>query len=350
MTKVGLCSLMLAAGALFASDNILNVTALDATRHPVTDLASADLRVFDAGKPQRIASFKASTAPPTTLILFDLLNLVPRQRVYASSIIIRALEPLETQGSVYLYLLTNAGELYPVHGLPPAPAVRLASEESGKPSDASWTRQIHPLLDRAIQNVYGLMPEEDKDTGIRTAMTFQTLGQLGEQLTKLPGPKTIVWISSGVWNRLSYPYGCKDVMFPGTWGGYLAGKCGIPCYSERQDCIYYTPFLQHFSATLNRAETLIYGVQMLLVGALAATDPGKGVDTFQQLANLTGGRAYLSGEVEDAITRSLADARARYQLTYEAPPPDGKYHELRVTCTRKGVRIEAQRGYYSSQP
>jgi hypothetical protein len=89
---------------------------------------------------------------------------------------------------------------------------------------------------------------------------------------------------------------------------------------------------------------------MLLLGALAAADAGKGMDTFQQLANLTGGRAYLSGEVEDAITRSLADARARYQLTYEAPQPDGKYHELRVACTRKGVRIEAQRGYYSSQP
>jgi hypothetical protein len=99
----------------------------------------------------------------------DLLNSIPNQREY-TSLIIRVLEPLETGDSVYLYLLTNHGDLYPVHALRTPPA--------GHP----WTMQIHPLLDRAIQDVYGIRPMDAKNSGIRTAATFQALGELGAQL------------------------------------------------------------------------------------------------------------------------------------------------------------------------
>jgi hypothetical protein len=89
-------------------DVILNVTAVDAKGHPVTDLTSADFQIFDQGKVQHFASFQASAAqPPTTLIFLDLLNSIPGHREYESTLIVHALEPLETGDSVYLYLLTN---------------------------------------------------------------------------------------------------------------------------------------------------------------------------------------------------------------------------------------------------
>jgi hypothetical protein len=59
---------------------------------------------------------------------------------------------------------------------------------------------------------------------------------------------------------------------------------------------------------------------------------------------------YTGGEVGKAIAESLEDSRARYQIAFDAPPSDGKYHKLRVASTRKGVRLDAPRGYYGEQP
>lgn len=346
------CVLLARAQAPDTRAVTLNVTALDAKGHPVTDLTSADFQIFDQGKLQHIASFQASAAearekPSTTLIFFDLLNAIPGQREYESSIIIHALEPLERGDSVYLYLLTNHGDLYPIHALPTAEGT------APVPGAATpWTGQIHPLLDRAIRDVYGLRPMTDKDQGIRTATTFQTLGELVEQLTGMPGPKTIVWITRGVPNWLHYPYGCKDVTFPEGSGSYLAGKCTSDCAKWRGEgkCIDYTPFLRHFSAELERTGTIIYSVEETAEGSLPPADRGSAKDTLQQLANLTGGRTYSNGETEKAIAQSLEDARGRYRLAYDAPPTDGKYHKLRMACTRKDVRLEAQRGYFADQP
>jgi hypothetical protein len=68
------------------------------------------------------------------------------------------------------------------------------------------------------------------------------------------------------------------------------------------------------------------------------------------LADLTGGRVYSGPEAEKAIIQSMEDARARYQLAYAAPVPDGKYHKLRVACIRPGIRILAQTGYFADPP
>jgi len=108
--------------------------------------------------------------------------------------------------------------------------------------------------------------------------------------------------------------------------------------------------LQHFSAALNRTGTIVYPVEVTNDGFLPPAAPGTAQDTLQQLADLTGGHMYTGGEAGKAIVQSLQDAHARYQLAYNPPPPNGKYHKLSVTCTRKGVRIDAQRGYFADQP
>ena len=96
------------------------MTALDADNRPVTDLSSGDFQIFEDEKIQPITSFKMTSgrgtprAAPPIVILFDLLNTIPRQREYIASRIIKVLEPLEQDEGIYLYLLTNEGTLYPV--------------------------------------------------------------------------------------------------------------------------------------------------------------------------------------------------------------------------------------------
>jgi VWFA-related protein len=333
---------------------IVNVTALDASGQPLIDLTAADFQIFDQGQPQRIASLKPIVAHPasgfsrpTTVILFDLLNSVPHIREYINTLLIHALEPLETGDSIYLYLLTNHGDLYPVRDL----AGAADFGKNGGPAGTPWTRQIHPLMDRAIKKVYGFMPVDDRDIGIRAAATFRALAELEEQMTQAPGPKSIVWITAGVRNWLHYPLGCgRNVTFQRGSESYVAARCSTDCTTWRAgQCLDYTPFLRHFSAELDRASTAFYSVEETANGGLRAADRGTSTDTLQQLADLTGGRMYVGAEVEKAIAQSQRDARARYQLAYEAPAPDGKYHKLRLACARKDVAIEAQRGYFADQ-
>jgi VWFA-related protein len=196
----------------------------------------------------------------------------------------------------------------------------------------------------------GLGLFDDTDTGVRAEVTFRALSELAEQLTDIPGRKTIVWITRGVPNWVDYPYGCHDVTFTRGSRSYLAGKCSDNCRRLRGKCIDYEPFFRHLSKTLDRTSTSVYSVKENVGSSLPSNERGTAEDTLHLLADLTGAPMYSDGQTEKAIVRSLEKAPARYQLGYETPPPDGKYHKLRVVCAHKGVKIESRRGYFADQP
>jgi VWFA-related protein len=331
-----------------ASGRVLNVTALDDNGRPVTDLTSADFKVLDDGKVRPIANFNAILTPstgktqtPTALVLFDLLNSQLSQRDYLCDLIIHTLEPLERGDSVYFYLLTNRGELYPVRVL------SLPQQSAVPPAGPPWTAQISAQLHQAMQNVHGLRPKADDDLGVRSYSTFWRLAELEDQFKRFPGPKSIVWITQGAPNWVDYPHGCKDAIFPLEIGSYAAGKCGSACTMRPgvMYCIDYAPFLGHFGTVLTQSDTILDVVEAQPEASLPPNSRGTSFDTIQQLADVSGGRIYFSGAIESAVTQALQVVRAHYELTYDPPRPNGKYHKLRVECSRKGVHIAAPHGY-----
>jgi hypothetical protein len=341
------------------NNRVLNVTVLDANDRPVTGLAAADFRVFDDGKPQTIVAF-APTLPPdksrspsSTLIIFDLLNSVFGQRENTTTLITHALQPLEAADTVFVYLVTNRGELFPVHAFSASqPRVVTSQDASNQNSTAPpWTRQIQPILDQAIEKVNALGIKEYQDAGVRASATFFALNEIGNSFTMLPGPKAIVWLTLGSPNWLDYPYGCKDVEFPVPTGVYIGGRCGNDCTTGAgvSHCVDYTPFLQHFAGSLVLTDTTFSSVLVNTLGQIIPSRRGTPRDTLQQLADLTGGRVYLNGAVDKGITQTLQDVRARYQLAYDPPAPNGKFHKVRVECLQDGARVEAPTGYYAEK-
>lgn len=141
----------------------VTISALGAKGDTVADLTAADFQIFDEGKPKQVVSLQAVQAAPhipaTTLTLFDLLNSRRADQGYVSTQLVHNLQPLETGDSVYLYLLTDHGDIFPVHAL--------AGAENAKPDGSPWTTQIHPLLDESLKRVYGLKPMDDRDVGVR---------------------------------------------------------------------------------------------------------------------------------------------------------------------------------------
>jgi hypothetical protein len=72
-------------------------------------------------------------------------------------------------------------------------------------------------------------------------------------------------------------------------------------------------------------------------------------ETLDQFAGLTGGRSYGTVDIAGAIAQAAGDARMSYLIAFDPPLDrwDGKYHKIRVACSRKGVRLQTKQGYYA---
>jgi VWFA-related protein len=358
MTKWVLAGVLIAAGTAwlalarpydqgddspFAASPVvkLNVVAVDEHGQPVADLTREDFQVFDAGKAQHIAYFRRNDVKPlrsmppgpnessnragtllsqATVILFDLLNARFEDRAYALNQVIPAVQQVESADSLFFYFLTMDGTLYPVHPLPdPESTTRVAA----KP----WTDEIKPLLDGASRKLFGLRGS-NLLVDDRVHMTYSALGALASRVGATPGRKSIIWISHGV------PIS-------------IAARDGY-------EGIDYTPLVRRLTATMDRANVAVYTLH--LPGSLVPVPTGStgsagfsSLETLDEFAGLTGGRAYGSVDVARALTQSAADARLSYLIAYDPPLDkwDGKYHKIRVVCARKGVRLQTKQGYYA---
>lgn len=280
----------------------LNVVAFDNHDQIVGDLTSQDFQVSDQGKPQRIVSFhrnaNASQVAPPVVILFDLLNDGLGNRGYGTKEIIQTLEHLESSDSLYLYLLTSQGET-PVRGLP-------SPQEHNPPEKTPWTEHIKPLLEGAIEHAYGL-----KGNG-----GFPALESLGAALKPFPGRKNLIWMTHGV------------SLSPSNRGG--GGR----------------PFDN--SSLVNRIATTLDHDGVTLSSVYQGTSVENGdLATLEQFADLTGGKVYAN-DIEKAVKEAMAASGSGYVIEYDGPRLDGKYHKIRVTCSRKGVRLQVKQGYYAN--
>jgi VWFA-related protein len=327
----------------------LNVVALDNHGQAVTDLTRDQFRVTDNGKPQTIAFFRhrdsalgavptlgpnessnrgGANVPRATLILFDLLNERFGTRGATANRLVHDLESLESADYVYLYCLALDGRLVPVHGLPgpedePAPA-------GGAPGGAPWTRQIKPLLDRAMRTLATVRPIDDLDPTYRVQLTYAALNAVAAELSRVPGRKSLVWLTDGVPIELG------------------------PNRSDTGDFVDFTPLLRQMSEAFDRSGVAIYPARQVLLGSPESMGgPGTtgmgSIDTLDQFAQMTGGRPDGGKDIGAAVRQAVTDMRTSYQIGYYPPAGnwDNKFHKLRVTCTRKEVRIQAKTGYYA---
>ena len=374
MPRLFFVTLLLLAG-LYGSDPPqedarmvdLNVVALDSHGAPVTDLTRDDFRITDAGRSETIAFFRhrdsaakpalrlapgeysnrsAANVPRATLILFDMLNQKFGTRGTTTNNLIHDLQSIESADYLYLYILTVNGSLYPVRGLPGAEG------ESSPPGGEPWTRHIKEMMDKALRDVLQVRePGVVQDVEWRAQMTFHALDLLGANLSRIPGHKSIVWLSDGVPIELG------------------------PRRSETGEFVDFTPLLREMTETMDRSNVSIYAVRTIMIGSsdninapapsdaissargmaqspAAGPSPYNGVEslaTLDTFANLTGGRPDAGKDIGAALRQALSDMRTSYQIGYYPPAADwdDKFHKLRITCTRKGVRIQAKTGYYA---
>jgi VWFA-related protein len=299
----------------------LNVVAVDSAGRPVPDLTAADFAVFDNGSPQQIASLRLdqSDKPRPVVILFDLLNSGEASRGAVWNAIKTSLARTSFAGPLYLYLLAEDGSLYPVH---PLPAARGAPAAEGS-ADASWTKDIGPLMDAAMQKVTQVRPQDVRAVSpvhlqARFTETYHALDDLRALMAASRGPKELLWITYGIPNEIQF--------WDHTW-------------------FYGTPPLRQLGARFVQSGITVY-----------SADPGMNLDrgilnrdSLDVLTGATGGRAFSTIDLNRAIDRIEAASRTNYSIEYQPAPTnwDGKYHKLHVTVARKGVHLQTEIGYYA---
>jgi VWFA-related protein len=327
MKKKLLCALALAASAAMAQmPNLvrLSVTALDAGGEPVEDLKASDFQIADQGKAQKIAFFhhnpapapvlgpnefsNRSGAPPhSTVILFDMMNQNQSDRLTTWHLLGKSLQQLESGESLYFYLLTLEGTLTPLHAI-----------SKGAADDKTWTQGFEKTLDKAMKAASHAPPAgQDQEKVVQK--TYVALETLANQMILLPGKRDIVWVTSST---------------PSVW------NTKNPCPGDWVDCALYVP---HLAVTL--------AADNVAVNPLSYTgSPSPDLNRdFEIVAGLTGGWSYFGEDVRSVVKQIIRDGAHNYTIFYE-PSADGwdsKFHKIKLTCERKGLKLRSKQRYYA---
>jgi len=283
----------LAASPQTSTRITLNVVAFDNHDQTVSDLTGQDFQVSDQGKPQRVVSFHRNADPQAVVILAD---------GGFGTEGIKVLEHLKLSDSLYLYLLTD--ELKPVRGLP-------SPQEHNPPEKTPWTEHIKPLLEAAIGSPSGRRVVNRADT------SFTAIETLGAALKPFPGRKNLIWIT-----------------------------IGVPLSSSPAEAARGREFDN--SSLINRIATTLDHDGVTLSSVHQGNNVENGdVATLDQFADLTGGKVYAN-DFEKAVKEVMAASGSGYVIEYDGPQLDGKYHRIRVSCSRKGVHLQVKKGYYAN--
>lgn len=291
----------------------LNLSATDAQGQPVAGLTAADIRITDQGKARTPVYFRKLDAktPVTGVVLLDLMNQNSVEGLEAFKKVGQSLSQLKSGEGLYLYILAMDGTLTPIHAIPQVP---YAPGED----DKTWQKKAAPQLDKLAKSMIRARPSglSTEDVAKKTYVALETVAK---QLSSFNGRRNIIWVMKNV----------PTVHHPTD-----------ACNGDWLDCALY---VQHLVFTLDRA-----GVAVHPVTYAAITDPNtnRGMDDFSGLLD---GRPFFGDDLSKVIDRLRADAAAGYAVGIEVPATemDSKYHRLKVTCERKGVKVDMRARYFA---
>jgi VWFA-related protein len=380
----------------------VNVVAQDSKGRAAKDLTREDFKLFDNGKEVPIDIFSATSveaapeiialpsntysnriqgAPPSvSVILLDGINTSFEDQTWARAEVVRFLGSLRPQDRVAIFLLgdhlyvlqnftsdpnallrvlKNNKERVPRElkaSAPPAPTPGSAQTvdlgtaiqglSSGLPSGSGGTApSTGSVQGAAAQNAQAQEEavmeqfEEHMSSSFvmeRVNRTMAALMVIADYLKQFPGRKNLIWVSGG----FPIAIGFDQPRAPG----------------DTRDQVHFTPELERAFKALNNADLAVYPVD---ARGLVATDP-RGMDmnnfystqgTMEELADRTGGRAFLNtNDLAGVIRTAVDDSQADYTLGFYPHDIrwDGEYHELKVKVTHRAIHLRYRKGYYAA--
>ncbi len=201
------------------------------------------------------------------------------------------------------------------------------------------------------------------DSQTRAKLTLDVMNQLARYLIGIPGRKNLIWFSG------SFPL----VIMPDI-AKAAPGSCGKnPCNTFANDASSDDEFRQTIGL-LSAAQISVYPVYAkgLTVDPMSTVENGIHVGfaamikqrsqdrqayfqetadettTMTQLADATGGEAFLNNGLSDAVAKAIDNGSNYYTLAYTpAGKRQGDYRSIQVKLQQQGYTLAYRRGYYA---
>jgi VWFA-related protein len=354
----------------------VDVVAEDDDGRPVGDLRSEELILTDEGRQEDIVSFTAppppsegSTGsealprntftnrvetqrgrlPSVTAILFDGLNTPMADREFARQQVIDFLRQVPPGSWVSLYTLGRGPRILQDFTTDPQPLIQALQAYRGELHVEADEAPV-PTLDAGLERFDSWLDELKLDlvehyAKDRALRTIRSLVAIANHLERVPGRKSLVWISG------SFPVGWIGRDAVPLPGGPASPDPGL------------RPEIERAARALASSNLAVYPVDARGLRSTGEYDPDRasisrqaqfadraGFATMQTLAERTGGRAFVnSNDLGRALRRALEDARSTYIFGYEPSHEEwnGEFRRIEVKTTRPGVRLRHRRGYFA---
>jgi VWFA-related protein len=344
----------------------VSIAVHDKNGRPVNDLVKEDFVVTDKGKPQTVASFVRSSdvaaaapavapapgAPRTwsnradsvaggrrsvTAILLDGLNTNVKDQVFAKEKILAFLRKLGGQDSVALYLLTT--DLQVLHDFTDdAQALVRTLEGQEAKVLMQWARE------RGAGSMRGRLRHD------RASYTLGALRAIGEHLSRIPGRKNLIWVTSGfpmliMERERGRPGYIHDLTPEMRAVAKAIGDADVALYPVSAMGLVGVP---QITAAQGATRTLGRGSRSLGPAITHSRQAGPLEDMMDAIAEDTGGRAfYERNDLDVALQQTLQDLGSTYTLTFHPSHDEwnGEYRQIRVQLRRKGLKARHRPGY-----
>jgi VWFA-related protein len=321
---------------------------------PVRNLSKDDFYLTDRGRPQTISIFSIESAPepqpatrslaastfsnrqphvgaPTsvTAILLDGLNTRFEDQAHAKSQLLKFLENVDPDERIAIYTLNRSLRVLCDFADPQQLRKILGKRRSSTNAEVDTAEpdqsdtgnpELDAFIDAASQTFANAANMD------RARITYDAFLAIASHFAYLPGRKNLIWLTG------SLPLS-------------LAGAAGA---------------LNHANIALYPVDARgLVGMPKLLTAAGTRSGNPRGApqipsfrppgqDTMQELADLTGGRAfYDTNDLRSAIRMALEDSAVTYTLGFypDSDSLDGKFHDLKVQVRRPGVRVRYRKSY-----
>jgi hypothetical protein len=167
----------------------------------------------------------------------------------------------------------------------------------------------------------------------RFAITMSALTSIADHVAHVPGRKNLVWLTADL------PFSGQAmarVLSPAQIAAYMVDARGLLTSVSRED--------NHGTGD---EDALARGNF-----APAQSPQPIGIETMRELADATGGKAFVNtNDLTGAIREAVEGSSVSYTLGFYVDPAllDGKFHELKLQVKRKGVSLRYPTGYFALQ-
>jgi hypothetical protein len=212
----------------------------------------------------------------------------------------------------------------------------------------------------------------DQYTQDRVAMTVESMNEIANHLSEIPGRKSIVWISGG----LPIQLGAASIGQPVDARAGKVNDMGIPVNQlppyDREGVVRFDEMVRQVADALNRSNIAMYAIDAKGVELDPTMDVSKPAgllgdkvrekdttelnaeqdarDASKLLADRTGGLAFFgNNDIRQAVRRAFHDGRSAYNIGFYPNHGqwDGKFRKIKIQA-REGLRLRYRSGYFAS--